>query len=66
MTWFFCLRYYTTLANKYPELTTQGILWFKDITTYDPYCILPIASSIFSYYNIAVNILIKLSPNINS
>ena len=31
MTWFFCLRYYTTLADKYPELTTQGILWFKDI-----------------------------------
>ena len=56
MTWFFCLRYYTTLADKYPELTTQGILWFKDITTYDPYCILPIASSVFSYYNIAVKI----------
>ena len=55
-TWFITLRYYTTLGDKYPELTTQGLFWFKDLTVQDPYFILPILSAFTSYLNISVPI----------
>ncbi len=31
---------------------TQGLLWFRDLSAYDPYFVLPIISAILSYMSI--------------
>ncbi|WFD35055.1 hypothetical protein MCUN1_001903 [Malassezia cuniculi] len=33
---------------KLPSMTTEGAAWFTDLTTYDPYYVLPIASSVMT------------------
>ena len=55
MTWFFSLRYIISLPDQYPGLKTQGFLWFKDLTEYDPYGLLPILSSTLTFWNISLN-----------
>jgi YidC/Oxa1 family membrane protein insertase len=59
-TWFITLRYVVSLQDKFPELVYQGFFWFKDLTVYDPYCILPVSSALISYFNIT------LSNNLNT
>lgn len=49
ITWFISLRYLLSLPDKFPELVNTGFLWFKDLTVYDPYCILPITSACITY-----------------
>lgn len=34
--------------SKLPSLITGGVAWFPDLTTYDPYYILPVASSVMT------------------
>lgn len=41
---FFSLRELTSL----PELKDQGLLWFQDLTIYDPYYILPLLTAFFN------------------
>jgi YidC/Oxa1 family membrane protein insertase len=55
MTWFFSLRYVTSLPEQFPGITSQGFLWFKDLADYDPYGILPIISSTLTFWNISLN-----------
>jgi len=55
ITWFLSLRYIANMPDKYPTLKTEGLLWFKDLSVMDPYCILPLISCTLSYYNISLN-----------
>ncbi|KAL4449699.1 hypothetical protein ABPG74_008072 [Tetrahymena malaccensis] len=55
ITWFVSLRYVTSMPDKYPQLRTDGMLWFQDLAEQDPYCILPLLSATFSYLNISLN-----------
>jgi YidC/Oxa1 family membrane protein insertase len=55
MTWFFSLRYVCSLPEQYPGLVSQGFLWFKDLSEYDPYGVLPVLSSTMTYLNISMN-----------
>ncbi|CAD8132663.1 unnamed protein product [Paramecium octaurelia] len=59
-TWFLSLRYVCSLPDKYEGLKSQGFLWFQDLSEYDPYGILPIMSSFFTFWNISLN------PNMQS
>ncbi len=54
ISWFLCLRYFTTMPDVYPALTTSGLFWFKDLTVYDPTLALPLISAFTSYLNIQV------------
>lgn len=38
-----------------PAILTDGILWFKDLSSPDPYGILPIVGGIISYLNVTMN-----------
>ena len=60
ITWFLSLRYMTALPDIYPGLRTEGLLWFTNLSEYDPYCVLPVLSATFSYINIGLN------PNLSS
>jgi len=53
ISWFFALRDISTLPDKYPGMKTDGFLWFQDLSSPDPYYILPILSALMSYYNIS-------------
>lgn len=53
MTWFFSLRYVMSLPEFYPMVKTDGLLWFRDLSTYDSFFILPLLSAFFSYFNLS-------------
>ncbi len=59
ITWFLSLRYLTNLPEVYPQLQTEGFLWIKDLSAYDPYFILPILSAAM------MSVSIMYSPNLN-
>ena len=40
------------IATENDDLAGQGLWWFKDLNEMDPYMILPIVSSIFTYVNL--------------
>lgn len=48
------------MPDKYPELLTDGILWFRNLAEMDPYFILPVLNASLSYMNISYN------PNLSS
>ena len=45
LTWFFSLRYMSNLPELYPQMLTEGLFWFTDLSTYDPYFVLPVAAA---------------------
>jgi membrane protein insertase Oxa1/YidC/SpoIIIJ len=59
ITWFMSLRYITNLPEVYTQLQTP-FLWMKDMSAYDPYFILPIASAC------VMSLSIVYSPNLKS
>eukprot|EP01016_Furgasonia_blochmanni_P036827 TRINITY_DN4252_c0_g2_i4.p1 TRINITY_DN4252_c0_g2~~TRINITY_DN4252_c0_g2_i4.p1 ORF type:complete len:398 (-),score=65.63 TRINITY_DN4252_c0_g2_i4:169-1362(-) len=67
ITWFLSLRYMANLPDRYPEMTTQGFLWFQNLADYDHYYLLPVLCSLISYYNLSISTLTQNSsavPNI--
>lgn len=52
-TWFISLRYVCSMPELFPGIQTEGLLWFKNLSTYDPYFIIPVMSAIFSFINIS-------------
>lgn len=59
ITWFISLRYITNLPEVFPQVQTEGFLWIRDLSAYDPYFILPILSACL------MSISITYSPNLN-
>jgi len=59
ITWFLSLRYITNLPEVYPQIQTEGFLWLKDLSAYDPYFILPLISACL------MSLSITYSPNMN-
>eukprot|EP01016_Furgasonia_blochmanni_P042089 TRINITY_DN5550_c0_g1_i4.p2 TRINITY_DN5550_c0_g1~~TRINITY_DN5550_c0_g1_i4.p2 ORF type:complete len:263 (-),score=53.23 TRINITY_DN5550_c0_g1_i4:1136-1924(-) len=55
ITWFLCLREMSNQPDKFPDLKTDGFLWFQNLADYDPYCLLPLASSIISFCNLSLS-----------
>ena len=45
-----------------PEMTTEGALWFSNLTIADPTFILPIAVGIFNLLNIEVSVFTRNMP----
>lgn len=56
--WFFSIRHICMNPHLYPEVTSQGFLWFKNLSEFDPFYILPMLSCSLSMFNIAVSDLI--------
>lgn len=54
ITWFLSLRYVSALPEVFPSVT-QSFLWIPDISTYDPYFILPLISAFLSSYSIIIS-----------
>lgn len=54
ITWFLSLRYVAALPEVFPSVS-QGFLWISDLSAYDPYFILPIASAFLSSYAIILS-----------
>jgi len=52
ITWFLSLRYITNLPEIYPQMQTEGFLWFNDLTAYDPYFVLPVFAAMTMSYSI--------------
>lgn len=42
------------------DLTNTGILWFPNLNEADPYMILPIISVVLTYFNLGVNLKLKI------
>lgn len=53
LTWFFSLRYMSNLPEVYPQLLSEGYLWFSDLSTYDPYFVLPVLAACGTSLSIA-------------
>jgi len=51
--WFFSLRYMSNLPEVYPQMLSEGYLWFTDLSTYDPYFVLPVIAACASSLSIA-------------
>lgn len=45
-----------------PEMTTEGALWFSNLTIADPTLILPIGVGIFNLLNIEVSVFARNMP----
>ena len=45
-----------------PEMTTEGALWFSNLTLADPTLILPFAVGIFNLLNIEVSVFTRNMP----
>jgi len=58
LSWFFSLRYMSNLPEIYPQILTEGYLWFTDLSTYDPYFLLPVMAACAS------SLSISRSPNL--
>ncbi len=56
ITWFLSLRHMAMNPDLYPRMLTDGYLWFKNLSDYDPYFILPMLSAILSAMNISVHL----------
>ena len=54
ITWFLSLRYITTLPEAYP-IVQQSFLWMQDISTFDPYFILPLFSASLTSYSLVIS-----------
>lgn len=52
--WFFSIRHICMNPHLYPDVTSQGFLWFKNLAEFDPFYILPMLSCSLSMFNIAV------------
>ncbi len=57
LTWFFSLRYLSNLPEIYPQILSEGFLWFSDLSTYDPYFVLPVVAAC------STSLSISRSPN---
>jgi len=57
ITWFLSLRYVANAPDLFPSIKTDGFLWFKDLSAYDPYFVLPVISAFISYHNIQISTL---------
>jgi YidC/Oxa1 family membrane protein insertase len=53
LTWFFSLRYMSNLPEVYPQMLSEGLLWFSDLSTYDPYFLLPVLAACGTSLSIA-------------
>lgn len=53
LTWFFSLRYMSNLPEIYPQVLSEGYLWFTDLSTYDPYFALPVLAAVVTSLSIA-------------
>ena len=53
LTWFLSLRYISNLPEVYPQVLTEGYLWFTDLSTYDPYFFLPVLAACASSLSIS-------------
>lgn len=53
LTWFFSLRYMSNLPEMYHQMLTEGYLWFADLSTYDPYFVLPVVAACTTSISIA-------------
>lgn len=53
ITWFLSLRYMSNLPEIYPQILTEGYLWFVDLSTYDPYFVLPVLAACVTSVSIA-------------
>ena len=40
--------------DEHPEMTTGGLLWFKDLSEPDPYFIIPVVSELMMWLSMAV------------
>lgn len=58
LTWFFSLRYMSNLPEVFPQLLTEGYLWFTDLSTYDPYFVIPVVAACIT------SLSISRSPNL--
>lgn len=45
ITWFLSLRYMSNLPEIYPQVLSEGLLWFSDLSVYDPYFVLPVLAA---------------------
>lgn len=54
ITVFLSLRHVCILPEVYPLVKTGGFLWFKDLSVYDPYFVLPILSAALTYWSISL------------
>jgi membrane protein insertase Oxa1/YidC/SpoIIIJ len=52
VTWMSLINRLAFSYNDNPALTTDGLLWFKDLTSPDPTGILPIVGSLITMLNI--------------
>ena len=59
VTWFLSLRYMSNLPEIYPQLLTDGYLWFTDLSSYDPYFTLPVLAACVTSFSIV------RSPNLS-
>lgn len=48
-----------SIAANYPQLSTEGFLWFKDLTQPDPSCILPFVFFLTLFASIEYNVLTR-------
>jgi membrane protein insertase Oxa1/YidC/SpoIIIJ len=53
ITWFLSLRYMSNLPEIYPQMLTDGYFWFEDLSTYDPYFLLPVLAACTTSISIA-------------
>jgi membrane protein insertase Oxa1/YidC/SpoIIIJ len=59
ITWFLSLRYMSNLPELYPQMLSEGYLWFSDLSTYDPYFVLPVTAACIT------SLAVARSPNLN-
>lgn len=52
VTWFLSLRYLSNLPEIYPQILSEGYLWFTDLSNYDPYGVLPVLAAIVTSLSI--------------
>ncbi len=55
---FFLMIFSIRKISSENNLSSEGILWFKDLHQADPYMILPLISAAITYYNLGVSLLI--------
>lgn len=47
------LRYLSNLPEVYPQILSEGYFWFTDLSTYDPYFVLPVLAACGTSLSIA-------------
>lgn len=54
ITWFLSLRYVATLPEVFP-MVKDSFLWMDDLSSFDPYFILPVVSACLTSYSIIIS-----------